>query len=51
MIDGAGLLALDPTVLLKCGRLDLGLWLLSPQPGYLVSQFLNLLLLEPDNLQ
>ena len=37
-------------ILFKDGRFYFGFGLLPLQPGYLVSQFLNLLLLDPDNL-
>ena len=47
-----GLLVLE--MFFKDGRFNLGFGLLTGlltlQPGYLVSQFLNLFLLDPDNL-
>ena len=45
------LLFLVSQLLLKRGRFNLGPWLLSFQASYLVSEFLNLLLLDKDNLK
>lgn len=49
--SGAPVSFFVPGLLFKFGRFDLRFRLLTLQPGYLVSQFLNLLLLDTDNLQ